>query len=123
MAIDLNRTHATNPLWPAHARFHVVWQTANTAILALVELALLLTSGPLQQQRFYLAVLLASVPMLGFVAALISRTVYGSALSEPNGIPPAKIEAFGRILLVDMNLAAVLGGGLALVAIVAIYRA
>ena len=122
LAIDLNRTHATNPQWPAHARFHVVWQTANTALLALLELALILCRGPNEEQRFYLAIVLASVPMLGFFAALISRTTYGGALSDPNGIPPARLPVLGRVLLVDLNLAAVVCGMLALVAIWLIYR-
>ncbi len=122
LAIDLNRTHATNPRWPAHARFHVVWQTANTALLALIELALILSLGPYQEQRFYLAMVLTSIPMLGFFAALISRATYGGVLSDPNGIPPARLQALGRVLLVDLNLAAVIGGVLALVAIGLVYR-
>ncbi len=122
LAIDLNRTHATNPLWPGHARFHVVWQTANTALLALLELALILSPGPFPEQRFYLTATLASVPMLGFFAALTGRATYRATLSDPNGIPPAKLRVLRRFLLVDLNLAAVLGGILALLAIVFIYR-
>jgi hypothetical protein len=122
LAIDMSRTHATNPRWPAHARFHVVWQTANTALLALLELALILSRGPYEKQRFYLAMVLTSVPMLGFFAALISRATYGGALSDPNGIPPARLKVMGRVLLVDLNLAAVVVGMLALVAIGLIYR-
>ena len=75
MVIDLNRTHATNPLWPGHARFHLVWQTTAFAWLALLEVALLLSAGPLQEERFYLAAILAVIPMLGFFCGLISRSM------------------------------------------------
>jgi hypothetical protein len=122
LAIDLNRTHATNPLWTPHARFHVVWQIANSALLAVLELALLLIPGRFQEERFYLVVLLACVPMIGFMAALIGRAGYDGALSDPNGIPPATLHIFARVLRIDLNLAAVVGGSLALAAIVLIYR-
>src|ERR1700736_2148177 len=46
-AIDLSRTHAKHPAWPGHARFHVVWQTANVLVLSVFEIALISMSGPL----------------------------------------------------------------------------
>jgi len=55
LGIDLNRTHATNPRWPGHARFHLVWQAASYAFLSLLEVALVLAAGPWPEQRFYLA--------------------------------------------------------------------
>ena len=83
LAIDLNRTHATNPHWPGHARFHLVWQTAAFAWLAVLEVPLVLVGGPLQEQRFYLAAILASIPMFGFFSAFfaadsMNRTRRGS---------------------------------------------
>lgn len=122
VAVDLNRTHATNPLWTAHARFHVVWQTANMALLALLEVALVLFHGPFQEQRFYLAAVMAAVPMAGFFAPLIGRRIYGGALSDPNGIPPANVRLFGRTFKVDLNTAVIVMGLSALAAIIEIYR-
>jgi hypothetical protein len=122
LVIDLNRTHATNPEWPGHARFHLVWQAAAFAWLALLEVVLVLAAGPYQEQRFYLAAILAGIPMLGFFAALIGRSLYRGALSDTNGVPPATIAVRGSNLRIDLNLVAEVGGVMALAAIIALYR-
>ena len=122
LAIDLNRTHATNPDWPGHARFHLVWQAATYAWLALLELVLVLPDGPFQEQRFYLAAILAGVPMLAFFISLIGRGAYRGTLSDPNGIRPVTIAARGSIFRIDLNLVSEAGGLLALAAIVVLYR-
>jgi hypothetical protein len=80
LAIDLGHTHATNPEWSRHARYHVVRQAISSALLSIVELVLILGAGPFREGRFYLAAILASVPMLGFFAALIGSGLYGGAL-------------------------------------------
>lgn len=38
---DFNATHATNPLWTPHARFHVVWQVFTNSTVAALSLYLL----------------------------------------------------------------------------------
>ena len=104
LAIDLNRTHAANPLWPKHARFHLVWQAISYTFLSFLEIALVVMKGPLLDARFYLAGVLASVPMLSFLAAFIFRDVYGGSVINPNGIPPLRIVSHGSVLLVDLSL-------------------
>ena len=44
---DFNKTHATNPLWTPHARFHVVWQVSSYIGLAAIALALIWWPGQL----------------------------------------------------------------------------
>lgn len=121
LAVDLNRTHATNPLWPRHARFHLVWQAIGYALLSMLEVALILAPGPFHEQRFYLAAVLATIPMLSCMAAFLLRRVYSGALSDPNGIPPVTVEAFGSEFHIDLNLAAEVAALFMLLAILALF--
>jgi hypothetical protein len=121
LAIDLHRTHATNPHWPGHARFHVVWQSMNVALLSALEIGLIWWPGSHATQRFYLAVILASVSCFGFLLALLGRHLYGGTLSDANGIPPARIAIAGRTLSIDLNLGAIVAALGTLAAILRIY--
>lgn len=101
--IDLNRTHATNPKWPGHARFHVVWQTFTATFGAAATVALIWWAGPGESRRFYFAALLTAIPLAGFLVALCSRRLYGGTLHDPNGIPPVHIRVPGKVFAVDLN--------------------
>lgn len=120
--IDLHRSHATNPLWLPHARFHVVWQVLNLALLALVEVVLIWWSGPCAGARFYLAACLTATTLLAFWIALASMRLYSGGLFDPNGIVPWKVRLRGSILQLDMNTMAVALGSILLVISVALYR-
>jgi hypothetical protein len=105
VAIDFNRTHATNPLWTGHARFHLVWQSATIVFLSALELLLIWFSGLNDTPAFYLALVLAALSPLGFLTAYVSRRRYAGTLSDPNGIPSARVRLFGDVRAIDMNLA------------------
>ena len=122
LLVDLGRAHATNSDWVRHARYHVVWQAISTAALSLLELGLLSISGPHQEDRFYLAAVLASIPMLGFFGAFVTRRLFGSALSDPNGIPPARVVILGSEKWIDLNLVAEAAALTVLLSIVVLYR-
>jgi hypothetical protein len=122
VAIDLNRTHATNPQWVGHARFHVVWQTLTMALLAVVELGLLWGGYVDQERGFYLALVLAGLSPVAFLLSCATRKAYGGTLFDPNGIPPLPVRVGGRVVKVDMNLVAVVGALVAMGVIVGMYR-
>jgi hypothetical protein len=119
--IDLNRTHATNPLWPGHARFHVVWQTFQFTLAAAVEVALIWMHGPVPRSRFYLAAILTSIPMVAFAIAAFARKMYGGTFHDPNGIQPLRIRVGDRVRELDMNAALVAVGTLVLLISVLIF--
>ena len=120
LAADLNRTHATNPLWLRHARFHVVSQAISAFLLSIIEVFLVLGRGPFEAQRFYLAATLACVPLVSFVGAMFTRTAYGGALHDPNGILPVRISIAGRVYFVHINVVIVFVGLLVIGAILGI---
>jgi hypothetical protein len=122
VAIDFNRTHATNPLWPGHARFHLVWQSSTVVLLSMVGLVLIWYRSPYEAQRFYLAALLAALSPLGFLTAFISRRLFAGTLSDPNGIRPVRLWLLGSLRTIDVNLAAVTGALLSLLALIAIFN-
>lgn len=122
LIIDLNRTHASNPSWTPHARFHVVWQSVTVALLSLGGVYLIWTNSLPQGAGFYLAILVACASPIGFLAALVTRRVYGGGLSDSSGIHPAKLNMLGKTYLIDLNLAAVLFGFAVLITILVMYK-
>jgi hypothetical protein len=101
---DFNKTHATNPLWTPHARFHVVWQVLSQTGVSLVILWLLWTNAADYTTHIWVAAILNYVWLASFYATLASMPLYGGALKDVNGIKPFRFNIFGNIYLVDTNL-------------------
>jgi hypothetical protein len=85
---DFNRTHATNPLWTPHARFHVVWQGLSYTGIAIIALCLIWLEGPLAKERLLLAGALGVAIYGAFFATMFARKLFGGALFDQNGYPP-----------------------------------
>jgi len=85
---DFNKTHATNPRWTPHARFHVVWQILSYSGVGLVALYLIWVEGPQPLERLYLAAALSAAIYGAFFATVLARPVFGGALYDENGYLP-----------------------------------
>ncbi|EHI14840.1 DUF6640 family protein [Mycolicibacterium thermoresistibile] len=101
---DFNKTHATNPKWTPHARYHVVWQVASYIGIGLVALGLLWIPGAGSVLRAYLAALLALCVYGGFYVAAASMRLYGGRLYDDNGYPPVPVKVMGRERRIDLNV-------------------
>jgi hypothetical protein len=87
---DFNATHASNPLWTPHARFHVVWQILSYSGLAVIALGIIWIKGPVEVERLYLAAGMGIAVFGAFFIALLARSMFGGALYDQNGYPPFK---------------------------------
>jgi hypothetical protein len=85
---DFNKTHATNPKWTPHARFHVVWQILSYSGIGLVALYLIWTEGARPLEHLYLAAALSAAIYGAFFAAMVARPLFGGALYDDNGYLP-----------------------------------
>jgi hypothetical protein len=119
--IDLSRTHATNPVWTGHARFHVVWQTFVFLSAAIVEVALLWAIAPRGRLLFYLATLLTALPMFAFLTAMFTRGLYGGTLHDHNGVQPVRIRIGDRVREIDMNAVLIIAGAAVLLIALLIF--
>ena len=103
---DFNVTHATNPLWTPHARFHVVWQILSYVGVGLIALGLIWVRGPLEMERLYLAGALGVAMYVGFFAALLARPIYGGVLYDENGYLPFQPPLMPATWRWDVNVTA-----------------
>ena len=85
---DFNKTHATNPKWTPHARFHVVWQISSYVGFGLLAFALIWWPGPLAVERLYLVALMGAIVYAAFFVAVFTMPVYGGGAYDDNGYLP-----------------------------------
>src|SRR6202043_1166382 len=103
---DFNRTHATNPLWTPHARFHVVWQILSYVGFGLIAFVLIWAPGPLYVERLYLVCAFGLVVYSSFFITFLTMPIYGGKAYDENGYPPFAVHVFGKKLLLDVNATA-----------------
>ncbi len=94
---DLNRTHATNPAWTQHARFHVVTQVLTTSAVAAISLWLLWSPDIDRSLGICVAAALSFAVLGSFFVSAALRRFYGGALSDEEG-------GIAKFRAVDLNL-------------------
>ena len=85
---DFNATHATNPKWTPHARFHVVWQILSYSGFGLLALALLWLPGAYAIERLILVAVMAGIVYAAFFIAVFAMPIYGGGAYDDNGYQP-----------------------------------
>ena len=79
---DFNASHATNPAWTPHARFHVVTQVLTTSAIAAVALVLLWSPSDNSALMVCIAVIISSCVLGSFFASTLCKSFYGGQLSD-----------------------------------------
>jgi hypothetical protein len=103
---DFNNTHATNPSWTPHARFHLVWQVLSYVGVGLVALYLIWVDGlhPPERERLYLAAALSGAIYVGFFVTVSARSIFEGALHDDNGYGLLRLPIGAKSLRWDANV-------------------
>lgn len=101
---DFNASHATNPSWTGHARYHVVWQVTSFDYMAILALFLIWTAGA-DTWPLWIAALLSAAAYGGFWTSYLTRPLYGGWLVDKvNGVPPFNWNIGGWKFQTDANV-------------------
>ncbi len=87
-AIDvIDPHHLRNPLWPGHAKLHLLWLICGGAIGALTSIYLFLTATPRTFSNIRTGALIGAIHLGGFFSAALCKQAAG-----------AEFDADGRVL-------------------------
>ena len=103
--IDFNESHATNPLWTGHARFHLVWQVNAMIFSSLICLSLLWIFYSFF--NLLLVVALNYLWILSFFATAAFIKLYDGEFNDINGVPPILVNFLGKKIEIDRNVQAI----------------
>ena len=105
--IDFNESHATNPLWTGHARFHLVWQVNAMILSSFLSLYLIWFAG----DSFSLVLVFCIIYLwvIAFVLTMVSMPLYDGELNDINGVPPIRNTFLGKSIEIDRNVQAISG--------------
>jgi hypothetical protein len=104
--LEINPSHVFNPFWPAHARFHEVWQLSTNICIGILALWLAFVKNAIRT-----ASILNIAVMGGALVAHILEKTYGGSIISGNiskTIMGMEIAAFAASVVVALAVTALL---------------
>ncbi len=81
---DFNASHAWNPDWDPHARFHLVWQLATMGMSGVANVWLIWFRRPFDVSNLWLSVFWQITTIGGFWVSCLLMPVYAGRVTMPN---------------------------------------
>jgi hypothetical protein len=80
---DYNATHALNPAWVGHARFHLIWLLGFMGMSGIANLYLVWVRQPFDVRNLWLSFAWQACNLGGFWIAVVLAPAYGGAVTVP----------------------------------------